>query len=50
VTVGEIDQLITELEQKNIDSLIDQALLDHNKDLFFELLQQKNHQLGGFEN
>jgi len=50
VTVGEVDQLITELEQKNIDYLIDQALLDHNKDLFFELLQQKNHQLGGFEN
>ncbi|WP_433595842.1 transcriptional regulator [Lysinibacillus xylanilyticus] len=50
VTVGEVDQLITELEQKNIDYLIDQALLDHNKDLFFELLQQKSHQLGGFEN
>ncbi|QPQ32428.1 transcriptional regulator [Lysinibacillus sp. JNUCC 51] len=50
VTVGEVDNLITELEQKNIDYLIDQALLDHNKDLFFELLQQKNHQLGGFEN
>lgn len=50
VTVGEVDQLITELEQKNIDYLIDRALLDHNKDLFFELLQQKNHQLGGFEN
>lgn len=50
VTVGEVDQLITELEQKNIDYLIDQALLDHNKDLFFELLQQKNDQLGGFEN
>ncbi|KOP77813.1 transcriptional regulator [Lysinibacillus sp. FJAT-14745] len=50
VTVGEVDQLITELEQKNIDYLIDQALLDKNKALFFELLQQKNHQLGGFEN
>jgi len=50
VTVGEVDQLITELEQKNIDYLIDQALLDQNKDLFFELLQQKNHQLGGFQN
>jgi len=50
VTVGEVDQLITELEQKNIDYLIDQALLDQNKDLFFELLQQKNHQLGGLEN
>ncbi|KOS60777.1 transcriptional regulator [Lysinibacillus agricola] len=50
VTVGEVDQLIAELEQKNIDYLIDQALLDNNKALFFELLQQKNHQLGGFEN
>jgi len=50
VTVGEVDHLITELEQKNIDYLIDKALLDYNKDLFFELLQQKNHQLGGFEN
>ena len=50
VTVGEVDQLIVELEQKNIDYLIDQALLDNDKALFFELLQQKNHQLGGFEN
>ncbi|MGE7695884.1 transcriptional regulator [Lysinibacillus sp. NPDC094177] len=50
VTVGEVDQLIAELEQKNIDYLIDQALLDNNKALFFELLQQKSHQLGGFEN
>ncbi|MFJ7734104.1 transcriptional regulator [Lysinibacillus sp. NPDC097231] len=50
VTVGEIDQLIEELEDKNIDYLIDQALLDNNKTLFFELLQQKGHQLGGFEN
>ncbi|WP_375200064.1 transcriptional regulator [Bacillus sp. RS11] len=49
VTVGEIDQLVTELEQKNFDYLIDQALLDNDKALFFELLQQKNHQLGGFE-
>ncbi len=50
VTVGEVEHLIAELEQQNIDYLIDQALLDHNKALFFELLQQKNHQLGGFEN
>ncbi|MEY9977770.1 transcriptional regulator [Lysinibacillus sp. RC79] len=50
VTLGEVDQLIAELEQQNIDYLIDQALLDNNKALFFELLQQKNHQLGGFEN
>lgn len=49
VTVGEVDQLVTELEQKNYDYLIDQALLDNDKVLFFELLQQKNHQLGGFE-
>lgn len=49
VTVGEVDQLVTELEQKNYDYLIDQALLDNDKTLFFELLQQKNHQLGGFE-
>ncbi|MEX3745311.1 MULTISPECIES: transcriptional regulator [Lysinibacillus] len=49
VTVGEVDQLVTELEQKNYDYLIDQALLDNDKILFFELLQQKNHQLGGFE-
>ncbi|MFJ8457671.1 MULTISPECIES: transcriptional regulator [Lysinibacillus] len=49
VTVGEVDQLVTELEQKNYDYLIDQALLDNDKALFFELLQQKNHQLGGFE-
>ncbi|WP_285396517.1 transcriptional regulator [Lysinibacillus sp. fls2-241-R2A-57] len=48
VTVGEVDQLITELEQKNYDYLIDQALLDNNKELFFDLLQQKNQQLGGF--
>ncbi|MGY3187931.1 transcriptional regulator [Lysinibacillus sp. TE18511] len=49
VTVGEVDQLVTELEQKNYDYLIDQALLDNDKALFYELLQQKNHQLGGFE-
>lgn len=49
VTVGEVDQLVTELEQKNFDYLIDQALLDNDKALFFELLQQKNHLLGGFE-
>ncbi|WP_374963868.1 transcriptional regulator [Lysinibacillus sp. RS5] len=49
VTVGEVDQLVTELEQKNYDYLIDQALLDNDKVLFFDLLQQKNHQLGGFE-
>ncbi|MDM5246420.1 transcriptional regulator [Lysinibacillus sp. G4S2] len=48
VTVGEVDQLITELEQKNYDYLIDQALLDNDKALFFDLLQQKNQQLGGF--
>jgi len=50
VTAGEIDQLIAEMEQKNLDYLIDQALLDHNKTLFFELLHQKSHQPGGFEN
>jgi len=48
VTVGEIDQLITEIEIRNLDNLIDQALLENNKSLFFNLLQQKNHQLGGF--
>ncbi|MED4889259.1 transcriptional regulator [Lysinibacillus fusiformis] len=48
VTVGEIDQLITEIEIRNLDNLIDQALLENNKSLFFHLLQQKNHQLGGF--
>ncbi|XKO55961.1 transcriptional regulator [Lysinibacillus fusiformis] len=49
VTVGEIDQLIAEIENKNLDYLIDQALLENNKSLFFNLLQQKNHQLGGFK-
>ncbi|MDC6270283.1 transcriptional regulator [Lysinibacillus fusiformis] len=49
VTVGEIDQLIAEIENKNLDNLIDQALLENNKSLFFILLQQKNHQLGGFK-
>jgi len=48
VTVGEIDQLITEIEIRNLANLIDQALLENNKSLFFNLLQQKNHQLGGF--
>ncbi|KUF29538.1 MULTISPECIES: transcriptional regulator [Lysinibacillus] len=47
VTVGEIDQLIAELEEKNFDYLIDQTLLENDKELFFELLQQKSHQLGG---
>lgn len=46
-TVGEIDQLITEIEQKNIDYLIDQALLDYNEALFYELLHQKSTQFGG---
>lgn len=49
VTVGEIDQLIAELEEKNLDHLIDRALLENDKELFFELLQQKSHQLGGFK-
>ncbi|ACA38646.1 conserved hypothetical protein [Lysinibacillus sphaericus C3-41] len=49
VTVGEIDQLIAEIENRNLDYLIDQALLENNKSLFFNLLQQKNHQLGGFK-
>lgn len=49
VTVGEIDQLIAELEDRNLDYLIDQALLENDKALFFELLQQKNHQHGGFK-
>ncbi|MGN4126692.1 transcriptional regulator [Lysinibacillus sphaericus] len=49
VTVGEINQLIIEIEQKNYDYLIDKALLDYNEGLFFELLHQKNNQLGGFE-
>ncbi|KPN97823.1 hypothetical protein [Lysinibacillus sp. ZYM-1] len=50
VTIGEIDQLIAEIEDRNFDNLIDQALLENNKTLFFDLLQQKNHQLGGFQN
>ncbi len=49
VTVGEIDQLIAEIENKNLDNLIDQALLENNKSLFFNLLQQKNHPLGGYK-
>ncbi|MFI2130167.1 transcriptional regulator [Lysinibacillus fusiformis] len=49
VTVGEIDQLIAEIENKNLDNLIDQALLENNKSLFFNLLQQKNHHLGGYK-
>ncbi|MGC7929772.1 transcriptional regulator [Lysinibacillus sp. VIII_CA] len=49
VTLGEIDQLIAEIENRNLDYLIDQALLENNKSLFFNLLQQKNHQLGGFK-
>jgi len=46
-TVGEIEQLITEIEHRNIDYLIDQALLDYNEALFFELLHQKSTQFGG---
>ncbi len=49
VTVGEINQLIIEIEQKNFDYLIDKALLDYNEGLFFDLLHQKSNQLGGFE-
>ncbi|WP_107947503.1 transcriptional regulator [Lysinibacillus parviboronicapiens] len=49
VTVGEMEQLIIEIEQKNFDYLIDMALLDHNEDLFYKLLQQKSNQLGGFK-
>ncbi|GLC87901.1 transcriptional regulator [Lysinibacillus piscis] len=50
VNVGEIDQLLAELEQRNFDYLIDQALLTKNQALFFELLNTQNNQLGGFEN
>ncbi|MEK5230725.1 transcriptional regulator [Lysinibacillus sp. FSL K6-0232] len=49
VSVGEIDQLLAELEEKNFDYLIDKALAENNKALFFDLLQQKNQQFGGFE-
>lgn len=49
VSVGEIDQLLAELEEKNFDHLIDRALAENNKALFFDLLQQKSHQFGGFE-
>ncbi|MFJ7840509.1 MULTISPECIES: transcriptional regulator [Lysinibacillus] len=49
-TVGEIDQLIAEIERKNIDYLIDQALADYNEALFFELLHQKSTHFGGFGN
>ncbi|MFY0518384.1 transcriptional regulator [Lysinibacillus sp. UGB7] len=49
VTVGEMNHLIIEMEQKNFDYLIDKALLDYNEALFFELLHQKSNQLGGFE-
>ncbi|MET4560614.1 hypothetical protein ABIA69_001758 [Lysinibacillus parviboronicapiens] len=49
VTVGEMEQLIIEIEQKNFDYLIDMALLDYNEDLFYKLLQQKSNQLGGFK-
>ncbi|QDQ01300.1 transcriptional regulator [Lysinibacillus fusiformis] len=49
VTVGEMEQLIIEIEQKNFDYLIDMALLDYNEALFFDLLQQKSNQLGVFE-
>lgn len=50
VPVNEIDQLMAEIEEKNFDYLIDRALLNHDEVLFYELLQQKNIQLGGFEN
>lgn len=47
ITVGEIDQLIAEIERRNIDYLIDQALADYNETLFFELLHQKDIKFGG---
>ena len=50
VPVNEIDQLMAEIEEINFDYLIDRALLNRNEVLFYELLQQKNMQLGGFEN
>lgn len=42
-TVGEIDQLITEIEQRNIDYLIDQALLDYNEALFLSYYIKRAH-------
>ncbi|KOS66595.1 transcriptional regulator [Lysinibacillus contaminans] len=48
VPVYEIDQLLAEIEEKNFDYLIDRALSNYDEALFYEILTQKNMQLGGF--
>lgn len=50
VPVNEIDQLLAEIKERNYDYLIDRALSNYDETLFYELLQQKNLQLGGFNN
>lgn len=50
VPVYEIDQLLAEIKERNYDYLIDRALSNYDEALFYELLQQKNLQLGGFTN
>lgn len=41
VPYREVCMLIKELEQQNYDYLIDQALLDNDKELFYELTRRK---------
>lgn len=41
LTWEEAEELITTLEQENLNRLVNQALLDNNKELFFELLQHR---------
>ena len=50
VPVNEIDQLLSEIEEKNYEYLIDRALLNYDEVLFYEVLKQQNMPLGGFEN
>ena len=50
VPVHEVDQLLSEIHDKNYDYLIDHALKTYDKALFHELLQKMNVPLGGFTN
>jgi len=44
VTKKELTELIEELEKENLNRLVNQALLDNDKTLFFELLQHRRRE------
>ncbi|MEG0259396.1 MAG: IDEAL domain-containing protein [Lysinibacillus sp.] len=50
VSEEELEEIIAELEQKNLDNLIDEALTNRDETLFHRLLAEKRNRLGGLKN